>query len=136
MSRHLFELILALKRKCQCNEEQIQAELGLSPAEFNGLIVLDDERELLGCELAREMGLSPSRGSRVLNTMVVHGYVRTQASPDDRRAIRVSLTAKGRRMKARIAERMKVCERRVIENLDRQRRAQVVQALELLEAVL
>jgi len=136
MSRRLFELILAIKRKCQCNEEQIQTELGLSQAEFNGLIVLDEERELLGCEFARQMGLSASRGSRVLNTLVTHGYVRTQFSPEDRRAIRVSLTGKGRRMRAKIADRMERCEKRIIEHLDDRGRRQVVQALELLETAL
>lgn len=136
MSRRLFELILAIKRKCQCNEEQIQAELGLSQAEFNGLIVLDEERELLGCEFARQMGLSPSRGSRVLNALVTHGYVRTPFSPEDRRAIRVTLTGKGRRMKAKIADRMASCEKRIIDHLDTRGRRQVVQALELLETAL
>jgi DNA-binding MarR family transcriptional regulator len=136
MSRHLFELILAIKRKCQCNEEQIQAELGLSPAEFNGLIVLDGDQEVLGCEFAERMGLSPSRGSRVLNTLVTHGHVKTQSRPDDRRAIQVSLTGRGRRMKARIADRMRSCEERIIDNLDNRGRVQVTQALELLETVL
>ncbi|UCD50558.1 MAG: MarR family transcriptional regulator [Phycisphaerales bacterium] len=136
MSRRLFELILAIKRKCQCNEEQIQAELGLSPAQFHGLMVLGDDEEVLGCEFAGRMGLSRSRGSRVLNTLVTHGYVKTQAQPEDRRAIRVSLTGRGRRMKARITDRMTTCEKRIIDNLDHRGRAQVAQALELLEAVL
>jgi len=136
MSRRLFELILAIKRKCECNEEQIQAELGLSPAEFNGLMVLGEDQVVLGCEFARRMGLSPSRGSRVLNMLVTHGYVKAQARPDDRRAIGVSLTEQGRRTRARIADRMASCEKRIIDNLDNRGRAQVAQALEFLEAVL
>ena len=67
MNRRLFELILAVKRRCQCNEEQIQEELGLTASQFHGLIVLDAGGEVAGCEFARRMGLSPSRGSRVLN---------------------------------------------------------------------
>jgi DNA-binding MarR family transcriptional regulator len=136
MSRRLFELILAIKRKCECNEEQIQTELGLSPAEFNGLMVLEDDQAVLGCEFARRMGLSPSRGSRVLSMLVAHGYVRVQSRPDDRRAIGVSLTEQGRRTKSRIADRMASCEKRIIDNLDNRGRVQVAQALELLEAVL
>jgi DNA-binding MarR family transcriptional regulator len=136
MSRRFFELILAIKRKCQCHEEQIQAELGLSQAEFNGLSVLDGDQELPGCEFSRQMGLSPSRGSRVLNTLVTHGYVQTQSRPDDRRAIRVSLTGRGKRMKAKIADRMTSCEKRIIDNLDDRGRVQVAQALELLETAL
>ncbi len=136
MSRRLFELILAIKRKCQCNEEQIQAELGLSPAEFNGLVVLEGDQEVPGCEFAERMGLSPSRGSRVLNTLVTRGYVKTQSRPDDRRAIRISLTGRGKRMKAKIADRMTSCEKRIIDNLDDRGRVQVARALELLETAL
>jgi len=136
MSRRLFELILAIKRKCRCNEEQIQTELGLSPAEFNGLIVLDSNQEVPGCEFSRRMGLSASRGSRVLNTLVTHGYVRTQLSPDDRRAILISLTGEGERMKEQIADHMKRCEKRICDSLDDLGRVQVTKALELLEMAL
>ena len=136
MSRRLFELILAIKRKCQCNEEQIQTDLGLSPAEFNGLVVLAGGQEVLGCEFSRRMGLSASRGSRVLNTLVTHGYVRTQLSPDDRRAILISLTGRGQRMKEQITERMKECEKRIFDRLDDFGRVQVTEALELLEMAL
>ncbi len=136
MDRRFFELILAVKRKCQCNEEQMQAELGLAPAEFNGLLALEDGRALPGCEFARRMGLSPSRGSRVLSVLLTHGYVRTQCSPDDRRVIRISLTGKGKQMRAGIIERMQQCEERVIGKLDQRGRGQVVRALELLDTVL
>jgi len=136
MSRHLFELILAIKRKCQCNEEQIQDQLGLSRAEFNGLMVLDARQAVLGCEFARRMGLSPSRGSRVLNTLATGGYVKTQLSPNDRRAILISLTRKGKHMKNRIVDRIKTCEKRIRRNLDDARFGQVTEVLELLATAL
>ncbi len=136
MGRRLFELILAVKRKCQGNEEQIQAELGLSQAQFHGLIVLDEGQEIAGLEFARRMALSPSRGSRVLNTLVVDGYVKARSRPEDRRSIRVGLTPKGRRTKQRIARRMQACESRVRRGLDRESLDRVVHALELLEATL
>lgn len=136
MGRRLFELILAVKRKCQGTEEQIQAELGLSPAQFHGLIVLDDGQEITGCDFAGRMALSPSRGSRVLNTLVTDGYVKTRSRPDDRRSITVCLTPRGRRTKQRIARRMEACESRICTGLDRQSLHQVVHALELLEGTL
>jgi len=136
MSRRLFELILAVKRKCQGTEERIQAELGLSQAQFHGLIVLDEGQESTGLEFADGMGLSPSRGSRVLNTLVVDGYVKTRSRPGDRRSIMVCLTPKGSRTKQRIARRMQACESRVRRSLDRESLSHVVHALELLEATL
>jgi DNA-binding MarR family transcriptional regulator len=136
MGRRLFELILAVKRKCQGNEEQIQGELGLSQAQFHGLIVLDEEQEITGLEFAERMALSPSRGSRVLNTLVVDGYVKTRARPGDRRSIVAALTSRGRRTKQRIARGMQACESRVRRSLDRERFGRVMHALELLEATL
>ena len=49
MGGRLFQLILAIKCKCQSREEQIQAELGLSPAEFNGLMALEADQKTSGC---------------------------------------------------------------------------------------
>jgi len=136
MSGRLFELILAVKRRCQGNEEQIQRELGLSQAEFNALIVLDDGQQVSGCEFAERMALSPSRGSRVLNKLAAGGYVEVLTGPTDRRAIVISLTPKGRAVKEQIIGRMEACESRISAAFDQTSIEQVRHALELLEAVL
>jgi MarR family transcriptional regulator, organic hydroperoxide resistance regulator len=136
MGERLFELILAVKRKCQGNEEQIQEELGLSQAEFNALIVLDSQKEGSGCEFATRMALSPSRGSRVLNKLVTDGYVKVVAGLSDRREIAISLTPEGRQVREQIIGRMEACESRICAGLDRASVDQVRHALELLEAVL
>ncbi len=136
MSRCLLELILAIKRKCQCNEEQIQEELGLSAAEFKGLMVLGSGQAVLGGQFAGRMGLSPSRGSRVLNKLVTDGLVKAELSPNDRRTISISLTPRGTRMKGRVTEYMRACENRICGRLEKTNVGPVMEALELLEAAL
>lgn len=136
MSGRLFELILAVKRRCQGNEEQIQRELGLSQAEFNALIVLDSEQQVSGCEFAERMALSPSRGSRVLNRLVAGGYAHVLPGATDRRAIVISLTPRGGAIRQQIIGRMAACESRISARLDAASVAQVRHALELLETVL
>lgn len=136
MSRQLFELILAVRRKCQGNEERIQRELGLSPAEFNALIVMADGGEITGCEFAERMSLSLSRASRVLSKLVADGYLKTRSSPQDRRTILASLTPKGKRTRQRMFEHMEVCESRICRGLDPEKLKQVRNALELLETAL
>lgn len=136
MSGRLFELILVVKRKCQGNEERIQDELGLSQAEFNALIVLDEGQEISGCEFAERMALSPSRGSRVLNRLVSDGYATALARPTDRRGIVIAMTPKGRQVRQQIGSRMEACESRVCAGLDQASIEQVQRALELLAAVL
>jgi len=136
MSRCLFEVILAVKHKCQSNEEQIREELGLSQAEFHGLLVLAGVKEMPGCEFARRMGLSPSRASRVLDRLVIGGHATRRSDAKDRRTTQVSLTAKGKQAKRRTVDRMKACEDRICGNLDQTAIERVRQALELLESVL
>lgn len=136
MSRRFFELVLALRRKCQGNEERIQRELGLSPAEFNALIVLGEGAEITGCQFAERMALSLSRAGRVLGKLVADGYVRARPSDKDRRTTLASLTPKGRRARQRIFEHMEACEARICGGLDAERLAQVRNALELLETAL
>lgn len=136
MSKRLFELILAVKRKCQGNEERIQEELGISQAQFNALIVLDDLGEITGCEFAERMALSPSRGSRVLNKLVTDGYAIAAPGSADRREIVISLTPKGRQARQQIGSCMETCESRVCAGLDQTSVEQVKRALELLESVL
>lgn len=136
MGKRLFELILAVRRKCQGREEQIQRELGLSPAEFNALTVVEDGGEITGCAFAEQMALSPSRGSRVLDKLVADGYARTRLSPKDRRTILISLTPKGRKVKLKIRGRMKDCENRICRGLSADEVSQVREALELLETAL
>ncbi len=136
MSRQLFELILAVRRKCQGNEEQIQRDLDLSPAEFNALIVMGESAETTGCEFADRMALSPSRGSRVLSKLVADGYARTRLSPQDRRTTLVSLTPKGRKTRQRMFGCMEACESRICSGLDPEELTRVRNALELLETTL
>lgn len=136
MSKRFYELILAVRRKCQGNEEQIQRDLGLSPAEFHGLIVLEDGGEITGCEFAERMALSLSRGSRVLSKLAADGHIKTRLSPQDRRTTLVSLTAKGKKTRRRMLEHMEACEKRICRGLGSERLSQVRDALELLESTL
>jgi DNA-binding MarR family transcriptional regulator len=136
MGRRLFELILTIRRKCQESEEQIQRELGLSPAEFNALLVLEEGREITGGEFAGQMSLSLSRSSRVLSKLIANGYVKVRVSPRDHRATLVALTVRGRKMRQRMFEQMETCEQRIGRRLDPGKRAQMRDSLELLESAL
>ena len=130
--KKLFELILAIKRKCQSNEDRIQVDLQLSQAEFNSLIVLNPGEEILGNELADRMALSPSRSSRVLGKLLENGYVTANYVPEDRRSVRISLTDSGRKMKTKILDHMGECETRICANFDDCQIDRIKESLELL----
>ena len=137
MSRiQLFELILSIKRKCQSREDIIQNDLGLSQAEFNGLLILEPDEKIQGFQFAERLGLSPSRGSRVVGKLNKRGFVRTEFKPEDRRTMFISITKTGIRFKQEIYERMKACEDRICSQLQPRHIEQIRESLILLDQVL
>jgi DNA-binding MarR family transcriptional regulator len=71
-----------------------------------------------------------------LTALIVDGYVQVRDDPSDRRAVSISLTAKGRRARQRIFRRMQACESRICGALDERHMGELKNALQLLEAVL
>ena len=53
-------------------------------------------------ELRRVLGLSHSGGVRIVNRLAARGLVAREPDPSDRRAVRLHLTADGRRAAARV----------------------------------
>lgn len=84
-------------------EAELKAETGLS---LNDAIVLCAASKGMedAASLSRELDLSPSRLTRILDSLVTRGLVSRTESPEDRRAISVSLTARGARLVAQYRE--------------------------------
>jgi DNA-binding MarR family transcriptional regulator len=109
MNRRFFEIVLMIKRTCVETEEMIRGEFRLTQAELNGLLAVGPDECLSGAEFSLRMGLSASRGSRVLAGMVRKGFMKSAPIPDDRRSVTISLTPKGRKMRADLERRMNAC---------------------------
>jgi DNA-binding MarR family transcriptional regulator len=61
--------------------------------------------------MAKVMGLSPSRSSRVINNLVQKGYLIRRTSSRDRRSVAVTLSKKGIEAKEKIKENQKKLEK-------------------------
>lgn len=132
MNKQLYELILAIKRKCQSHEEEIRKELDLSQAEFNALLVLNPDEKIPGNTLAERMALSASRSSRVLTKLMQHGYVTSQFKPEDRRSVQIELTPSGVKTKMAILKRMEACDKKICAELNDAQVKKIKSSLELL----
>lgn len=80
---------------------QLKAVTARTPDEAWAVSLMHRVREHGGCrisELAHQSGLDISTVSRHVAHLVEGGYVARSDDPDDRRATRVDLTAKGRRL--------------------------------------
>ncbi|NKB88365.1 MAG: MarR family transcriptional regulator [Acidobacteria bacterium] len=71
---------------------------GLSPALADLLtrLFLAPENRLRGVDIARQLAITPSRASRLIDRAEAAGVARRGIDPDDRRAQQVVLTEKGR----------------------------------------
>jgi DNA-binding MarR family transcriptional regulator len=97
-------LLIAAARKGLKQAVQRHARpLRLTPAQF---WFLNAVRELPGTslgDLARRQRFDAPTASRLAEGLASRGFVRMHANPDDRRAVRISLTAAGAKLAERIA---------------------------------
>ena len=136
MSSELFKLMIMVVKNCSLSEEKIRKEFRLSLAEYNGLLALENGEKVLCNVFSKKMGLSPSRGSRVINRLIDKGYLRSNRLLNDKRGLVVSLSRKGRAIKARLAQRMDECERKILKNLSTKKRKEVKEALRILAEIM
>ena len=136
MEKSLFELIIAIRKKCLHTEEKVRAELLLTLGELHGLLVLEPGEKIPGMTFSQRMGLSPSRGSRVIGRLMQSGFVNLEPVPENRRSVDVFLTQKGKQMRETVERHMKRCEHRITSQLTKNQTQAVRHALGLLAEVM
>ena len=75
---------------------QLQADCGLSLADYDVLVALEEQRGCRIAELGERLGWEQSRLSHQLSRMRTRGLVVRSGATDDRRAATVDLTDDGR----------------------------------------
>lgn len=130
MHRSFFDLIQQIKKKCTITEKQIQNELDLTQAEFTAMRLIRPGESLQNGVFSEKMGLSVSRGSRVINQLREKGYVTVQSVPENRRCHEIFLTQSGERVQARINDKIRTCENSFLSHLPAQMKIQVFDNLE------
>ena len=109
---------------------------GLSAARLSALSVLVFGGPRTLGELAAAEQVRPATMTRIGQSLVGDGYARREADPKDRRVVRLSATAKGRRVMLRGRERRIANLARLLERLDPADIARVHEAAELVERAL
>ena len=131
MEESLFDLIMELTRSCIADEEKIRTLCNISLAEYKGISEIEGEEKISCNDLSKKMGLSPSRGSRIIDGLVRKGYLLRRAHPGDRRSFVLSLSPQGTELKKRIEEEKNSCEDRIRENLSSNEIELIKEGLEL-----
>lgn len=136
MEKNLIDLLIQLKRGCMEDEEQIRTICKVSLAEYKGIMVIGEGEKMTCNILSKKMGLSPSRGSRIIDNLVKKAYLIRVVNPEDRRSFVVSLSSKGAKVKSRIKQERINCERRIRKKLSVRQVELIKEGLELINKIL
>jgi DNA-binding MarR family transcriptional regulator len=119
MKKTVIDVIFTLKSKCCSKEDKIREELNVSPAEFKGLMSIEPGM-IVPCKiLAQKMGLSVSRGSRVIEKLMKSGFLEEVKTSGDRRVMNVTLARKGINTQKKILKILQDCEHKILKNFSK-----------------
>jgi len=126
---------MELKRGCLEDEERVRTRCNISFAEYKGIMGIDIEERMTCSALAKKMGLSPSRGSRIIDNLVRKGYLLRIVNPADRRSFVVSLSFKGAKIRKQIKQERNNCEKRIIKSFSEKEVDLIKEGLELITKI-
>jgi len=113
----IMNMVYEMKKKCAQVDQRLMDDLNISQSELLFFSSLDNCLGINSPELAKNMGLSLSRISRVVEKLVVNGYLDRNTDASDRRAITLCLTSKGKVVRNKIDEVRNECEARILETI-------------------
>jgi len=111
----ILSMVYEMKKKCAELDQQLMEDLNISQSELLFFSALNNCQGISSPELARGMGLSLSRISRVVEKLVVNGYLDRTTDTVDRRAITLCLTPKGKIVRNKIDHVRNECEARLLD---------------------
>lgn len=117
MAERIIDLIIGIKGKCLDKEESIRLEYDLSPAEYRGILAMRPGEPCNCNALSKNMGLSVSRGSRVVEKLIKNKYLEQNISKEDRRNVILKLAPKGTRVRKKIEATLNHCEQTIQKKL-------------------
>jgi len=121
----LIDIIYSLSEKCSVHRKRHLKKLNISNAEFNALGCLDNQQKITCKEFSERMGLSFSRGSRIIDKLYKKKYVERMDSPSDRRCKVVLLTSLGKKAREQIHKEKNKCEHRLTKEISKEKLAQL-----------
>lgn len=129
----LISLIRALRACCEQREEEFCQRLGLTASQFSCLAAVPNQAEELSIQqIARLMNLSPSRASRVVDSMVITGLLVRRPLQTDRRTQLVAMTAKGKKIWQAVHRLLEDCEKRLRKQMKKRQPRELEEALQSL----
>lgn len=128
-ARHLYGAFSDILRQYQFRDREQICCHGLSVSQCYALEALNQRESMTMGDLAGHLRLKISSMTRVVDALVESALVRRVEDPEDRRVCRVQISAKGRKLVARVQGELVEEYERVLENVPAASRDAVIQAV-------
>lgn len=119
-------ILTAVKKAEQATQQAKDlavARGGLTKAQYNALLILDDAPGLTSAELARRCFVSPQAMNETVNRLDRDGYVERRRHPTHTHVVEVVLTTDGRRSLRRADTQVNALEQRIRQALSLEEQA-------------
>ena len=117
------------------DEKQIRTLCNVSLAEYKAILEIETTERITCNVLSEKMGLSVSRGSRIIDSLIRKKYLLRMENPEDRRSFVLSLSSKGIKIRKQIEQERNNCEYRLRKNLSAREVVLIKEGLELIAKV-
>jgi DNA-binding MarR family transcriptional regulator len=126
-------LVRTIRDCCQQKEGMMCRKLALTPSQFACLVAMPEQAtELNVHQIAKVMGISPSRASRVVDSLVRGGLFSRRTMDNDRRTQLVALTSAGQEKWQEAHKVLAECERKLLAHLPAKRTRELEETLKML----
>jgi DNA-binding MarR family transcriptional regulator len=131
--RTSYRFSIIARRQTRCLAEMHSAACGLSVNGWKLLSVVEYFGPLSASEAGAHTSLEPAKVTRGIDSLVDQGLVLRRADPSDRRRIILSLSARGKRIHAKVEQVSRALERELLSVLTSEELETLYRALDKLE---
>lgn len=132
--RDVNQLLVRAARAHRGQASRLLAAHGLHPGQEALLQALWERDGRTQVELAEALGVEPPTITKMLQRMEQADFVERTGDPEDRRALRVHLTARGKRLRPRVERALGELQSRTVAGLSAREQAQLRALLERVAA--
>jgi DNA-binding MarR family transcriptional regulator len=127
----LIGLVRTLRDCCQRQEGEMCHKLSLTPSQFTCLLCMPETGDVTVHQVVKVMGLSPSRASRIVDSLVRDGLLERRTADKDRRRQFLALTAAGRAKWQTAHELLVACEQKLVSHLSAPQSRELAEAFQV-----
>jgi DNA-binding MarR family transcriptional regulator len=135
-AERLANLTFNLLARCQEKEAWLAEKHGLFQAEFKCLRLFGTDKSLNNKQISKRMKLSPSRSTRIIDTLVQKGYMKREIEQDDRRNMRVFLSRRGKILTNKLNKVFIEIHSEILKDIDVSQHEPLITAMEHLQSAI